>query len=137
MFGSDDSRLHEEDFIFVPEFRSYLEGYRKTSGTRLTRKTINRHVINIMDFLYYSSTHNRHVHENEPDEIPVDQTLLRRGKDYFSAYFEGWLTYTNGLSEESIIQSVSSVKKFYKFRRETGRMETPIADDIIDDLRFY
>ena len=90
-----------------------------------------------MDFLYYSSTHNRHVHENEPDEIPVDQTLLRRGKDYFSAYFEGWLTYTNGLSEESIIQSVSSVKKFHKFLRETGRMETPIADDIIDDLRFY
>ena len=42
MFGSDDSRLHEEDFIFVPEFRSYLEGYRKTSGTRLARKTINR-----------------------------------------------------------------------------------------------
>lgn len=42
MFGSDDSRFHEEDFIFVPEFRSYLEGYRKTSGTRLTRKTINR-----------------------------------------------------------------------------------------------
>jgi len=133
MFGSDDSRLHEEDFIFVPEFRSYLEGYRKTSGTRLTRKTINRHVINIMDFLYYSSTHNRYVHDDEPDEIPVDQTLLRRGKDYFSAYFEGWLTYT----EESNIQSVSSVKKFYKFLRETGRMEAPIADDIIDDLKFY
>lgn len=47
MFGSDDSRLHEEDFIFVPEFRSYLEGYRKTSGTRLTRKTINRHQDNV------------------------------------------------------------------------------------------
>ena len=133
MFGSDDSRLHEEDFIFVPEFRSYLEGYRKTNGTRLTRKTINRHVINIMDFLYYSSTHNRYVHDDEPDEIPVDQTLLRRGKDYFSAYFEGWLTYTG----ESNIQSVSSVKKFYKFLRETGRMEAPIADDIIDDLKFY
>ena len=51
MFGSDDSQLHEEDFIFVPEFRSYLECYRKANGTCLARKTISRHVVNIMDFL--------------------------------------------------------------------------------------
>lgn len=137
MFGLEDSRLHEEDFLFVPEFRSYLEDYRKANGTGLTKKTINRHVVNVMDFLYYSSMHNRYVHEDEPDEVPVDETLLKRGKDYFSAYFVGWLSYTNGESEDSISQSVSSIKKFYKFLKETGRMESAIADDILNDLRFY
>ena len=78
MFGSDDSRLHEEDFIFVPEFRSYLEGYHKASGSGLARKTINRHVVNTMDFLYYSSTHNRHVHENEPDQLRPGQPVHQR-----------------------------------------------------------
>ena len=78
MFGSDDSRLLEEDFIFVPEFRSYLEGYHKASGSGLARKTINRHVVNIMDFLYYSSTHNRHVHENEPDQLRPGQPVHQR-----------------------------------------------------------
>lgn len=137
MFGSEDSRLHEEDFLFVLDFKANLESYRKANGTGLTKKTINRHVVNVMDFLYYSSMHNRYVHEDEPDEVPVDGILLRRGKDYFSAYFMGWLSYTNGESEDSISQSVSSLKKFYKFLKETGRMEAAIADDILDDLRFY
>ena len=136
MFGMEDSRLHEEDFIFVPEFRSYLEGYRKASGAGLSKKTIKRHVVNVMDFLYYSSTHNRHVHKEETDEVSVDEALLRRGKDYFSTYFVGWL-FSHGESEDSINQSVSSLKKYYRFLRETGRIEATIADDIIKDLRSY
>ena len=36
MFGMEDSRLNEEDLIFVAEFRSYLEGYRKASGAGLS-----------------------------------------------------------------------------------------------------
>jgi hypothetical protein len=31
-----------------------------------------------MDFLYYSSTHNRHVHENEPDQLRPGQPVHQR-----------------------------------------------------------
>ena len=137
MFGLEDSRLHEDHFLFVPEFKTSLESYRKANGASLSRKTINRHIVNVMDFLYYCSMHNRHVHEDESDEVPVDETLLRRGKDYFSAYFVGWLAYANGISEDSISQSVASLKKYYKFLTESGRMEAAIANDILDDLGFY
>ena len=115
MFGSDDSRLHEEDFIFVPEFRSYLEGYHKASGSGLARKTINRHVVNIMDFLYYSSTHNRNVDPDGPDEIPVDVAMLKRGKKYFSPYFVGWLCYTNGNRKRQLVSRFPVLRGFTNF----------------------
>ena len=132
----NDSKLHEEDFIYAPEFRLYLESYKKANGTGLSRKTINRHVVNVVDFLYYSSTHNKEMDNEGPDEVPVDETLLRRGKDYFSAYFVGWL-FGQGESEDSIRQSVSSLRKYYKFLKETKRIEGAIAEEILEDLTFY
>ena len=136
MFDADDSRLHEEDFLFVPEFKAYLESYHKANGTGLARKTINRHVTNVMDFLYYSSTHNYNVDVEGPDEVPIDIGFLKRGNDYFFSYFEGWLLH-NYESEDSIRQSVTSIKKFYKFLKETGRIEAAVVDDILEELKEY
>lgn len=136
MFDVDDSCLHEEDFLYVPEFRSYLESYKKANGTGLSRKTINRHMTKVMDFLYCSSTHNYNVDTEGPDEVPIDIAFLKRGNDYFSSYFDGWLLH-NYESEDSIRQSVTSVKKFYRFLMETGRIESAVADDILEELKEY
>lgn len=51
MFGLEDSRLHEDDFLFVPEFKTSLESYRKANGASLSRKTIYRHIVNVMECL--------------------------------------------------------------------------------------
>lgn len=128
--------LKEKDFLYVPEFRAYLENLVKGTGKGLAPKTIKRHVVNVIDFLYYSSTHNYNVELDGPDEVPVDDELIKRGKEFFSPYFSGWLFYQNGDSEDSIRQSVSSVKKFYKFLKETGRIDAVIADEAIRDLNL-
>ena len=131
-----DTRLKEKDFVHVPEFRAYLESTEKKNGKSFASKTINRHVINVIDFLYYSSTHNYEVELNGPDTVPIDDELIKRGKEFFTPYFYGWLQYKNGESEDSIKQSVASVKKFYKFLRETERINSDVADEAIKDL-FY
>ena len=135
MEETNNSRLNEENFLYLPEFRTYLENYRKSNGTPLARKTINRHVDNVLDFLYYSSTHNYNVDDDGPDEVPVDETLLRRGREYLSPYLNGWLSYSNYCSEDTIRQSIGSIGKFYNFLKETGRIEKEIADEVIEELK--
>ncbi|MCH4154001.1 MAG: hypothetical protein LKG26_01795 [Saccharofermentans sp.] len=131
-----DTSLKEKDFLYVPEFRAYLENSAKKNGKSFAPKTIKRHVINVIDFLYYSSTHNYEVELDGPDEVPIDDELIKCGKKFFTPYFYGWLDYKNGESEDSIKQSISSVKKFYMFLKETGRIDSDIAEDAIKDLIY-
>ena len=131
----DDTKLKEKDFLYVPEFKAYLEGSEKGNGKGLSPKTIRRHVINVIDFLYYSSGHNYEVDPDGPDSVPVDNELIKRGKEFFSSYFNGWLYYKNRASEDSVKQSIASVKKFYKFLKETERVNSDIADEAIRDLK--
>ena len=127
------SKLDEKDFIYLSEFREYLEHGDSGKKSGLAPKTIKRHVINVIDFLYYASTHNYEVEIGGPDEVPVDDLLITRGDEFFTLYFISWMSRC-GYSEESAKQSIVSVKKFYKFLKETGRIDKNIADAAIEDL---
>lgn len=103
------------------ENKMLLDAFQKSLETKkLSKKTIDKHIFNvdfyINDFLLY-----------EDAEPPEDGTIL------LNYFFNSWfIRKAMWASATSIKENITSLKKFYGFMEEKGRIE---PDDYLEMLQ--
>ena len=123
----------EAQIPYMDEFEDYL-----TNTEGLAKKTVKRHVLNAEGFIYYMATRG---YEADPDckeeELPMDDTLLKRGDEFIGMYFSYFLPRKCFATPGSLRVSGGSVKKLYKFLALNGVVTDEECQEVLEGMQLW
>ncbi len=119
-YQADEKRLKKRENHnnrLIAKFKDYLE---KKS---LKPKTIGKHIFNIKFFannylLYY-------------DDSAIEEGFLGIGS--FLGYY--FIRKTNWSSKSTILENITSIKKFYTFMQEIGKISKEDLDELKESIK--
>ena len=115
------AELDAENAALMREF----EGWLAASG--LAPKTVRRHVDNTWEYLFYlTGEHSR-----------IDPTSAAEGIGCVNGYFSFDFIRDEYATKGMVNEAAGSVKKFYRFMLETGRVSQDDYDELLDDIRTF
>lgn len=116
-YEAECEKIQAENQLLLDAFQESLE------AKKLSKKTVNKHVYNIDFFI------NDYLLYEEPQQ-PEDGVI---GLNYF---FSDWfIRKAMWASATSIKENITSLKKFYGFLEEKGRIEPDEYLDMLQEIK--